>query len=196
MSAKNYLFTSESVGEGHPDKVCDAVSDSLLDAYIAGDPNSRVAIETMVKTGFVHVAGEVTSKSKVNIEDVVRERLVKIGYDNDKLGYNGYNVQFFNSISKQSSDIAMGVDSSENKEQGAGDQGLMFGFACNETSELMPLPIMLSHRLMKELSNIRRAGTLNYLRPDAKSQVTVQYENHKPMRLDAIVVSTQHAPEV
>jgi len=192
---KNYLFTSESVGEGHPDKLCDQVSDALLDAFLEKDPNSRVAIECLTKTGFIIVAGEVTSSADVDIQSVVRNKIKDIGYTAES-GFDWENCGIIISISKQSSDIAMGVNSGENKEQGAGDQGMMFGFATNETPEFMPLPITLAHKLVFELSKLRKNKELLYLRPDAKSQVTIEYEDDRPKRIDTIVVSTQHSPDV
>lgn len=194
--AGNYLFTSESVGEGHPDKLCDQISDALVDAYLTKDPESRVAAECLAKTGFVIIAGEVTSKAEVDIQEVARKAIINAGYDNAECGFDGNTCGIIISLSKQSPDIAMGVDEKENKEQGAGDQGLMFGYATNETPEYMPLPIVLAHRLVKELSVLRKNKVLPYLRPDAKSQVTVEYENDKPKRIHTIVVSTQHSPDV
>ena len=196
MPKGKYLFTSESVGEGHPDKLCDQVSDAILDAYLAADKDSRVAVECLTKTGFIIIAGEVTSKAEIDVQEAVRKTIVNIGYDNADYGIDGNSCGIIISLSKQSPDIAMGVNSSENKEQGAGDQGLMFGFATNETPEFMPLPIVLAHKLVQNLSILRKDKTLSYLRPDAKSQVTIEYEDNKPKRIDTIVVSTQHAPDV
>ncbi len=194
--ADNYLFTSESVAEGHPDKICDCVSDALLDAYIKEDPESRVAVECFTKTGFIIIGGEVTSSANPDIQSIVRKTILDIGYDSPEYGFDGNTCGVIISLSKQSPDIALGVNSSEQKEQGAGDQGLMFGYATNETKEYMPLPIILAHRLVEELAKIRKSGVLRYLRPDAKSQVTVEYENGRPKRVHTVVVSTQHNPDV
>src|SRR6266536_1367402 len=186
-----HLFTSESVTEGHPDKIADQISDAILDALIAKDPMSRVACETLVTTGLAIVAGEITTTAVIDYQDVVRSTIREVGYDRGKYGYDADTCAVLSSIHSQSPDIAMGVDTG-----GAGDQGLMVGFACNETPELMPLPIMLAHQLCRGLSNLRRNGTLKYLRPDGKSQVTVEYEGTKPVRVDAVVVSSQHSPDV
>jgi S-adenosylmethionine synthetase len=186
-----HLFTSESVTEGHPDKIADQISDSILDAILAKDPMSRVACETLVTTGLAIVAGEITTTAVIDYQDVVRSTIKEVGYDRGKYGYDAETCAVLSSIHSQSPDIAMGVDTG-----GAGDQGLMFGYACTETEELMPLPIMLAHKLVKGLSCLRRDGTLKYLRPDGKSQVTVEYEGQKPVRVDAVVVSSQHSPEV
>jgi S-adenosylmethionine synthetase len=192
MSRKGrYLFTSESVTEGHPDKIADQISDSILDAILAQDPVSRVACETLVTTGLAVVAGEITTSAYVDFQDVVRTTINEIGYNRGKYGFDGETCAVMSSIHSQSPDIAMGVDTG-----GAGDQGLMFGFACTETEELMPLPIMLAHKLVKGLSCARRDGVLPYLRPDGKSQVTVEYEGHRPVRVEAVVVSSQHSPLV
>ena len=193
----NYsLFTSESVSEGHPDKIADQVSDAVLDAILADDPHSRVAVETMVKTGMAIIAGEVRTSTYVDLEDVVRQVILDIGYNSSDVGFDGESCAVLNAIGKQSSDIAMGVDEGENKELGAGDQGLMFGYATNETSTLMPAPIYYSHRLVERQAQLRKNGTLPWLRPDAKSQVTLRYENGKPVAVDAVVLSTQHDPDI
>ena len=190
------LFTSESVSEGHPDKVADQISDAVLDAMIAKDPQSRVAVETLVKTGMVLVAGEVTTKSYVDIEEIVRAVVGGIGYNSSEIGFDSQSCAVLNAIGKQSPDIAMGVDEADDKEQGAGDQGLMFGYATNETSVLMPAPITYSHQLVKKQAAVRKSGGLKWLRPDAKSQVTFRYENGKPSGIDAVVLSTQHDPDI
>ena len=192
----NYIFTSESVSEGHPDKVCDQISDAILDAYLKEDPNSRVACETMIKNNLVIIAGEITSEANPELEPVVRNVINNIGYNDDKLGFNGNTCEFINHISKQSPDIAQGVNEGEGEDldQGAGDQGLMFGYACNETENFMPAPIDLSHKLVKRQSEVRKSGALSWLRPDAKSQVSVVYDENKKeiKRLSAIVLSSQH----
>jgi len=191
-----YLFTSESVTEGHPDKICDKISDSLLDAYLAQDPRSRVAVETMVKTGFVVCGGEVTSKATIEIAKVVRKAIAEIGYTDSSMGFDADTCGVLTAVEQQSPDIARGVDSSAKKEQGAGDQGLMFGYAVDETRQLMPMPIDLSHKLARRLTQVRKKNIIEGLRPDGKTQVTVEYEGGKPLRFDAIVVSTQHAADV
>ena len=192
MSAgARHLFTSESVTEGHPDKIADQISDSILDAIIAQDPTSRVACETLVTTGLAILAGEITTKAVIDFQEVVRATIREIGYDRGKYGYDADTCAVLSAIHSQSPDIAMGVDTG-----GAGDQGLMFGFACNETEELMPMPIMLAHKLVRGLSEQRRSGAMKYLRPDGKSQVTIEYEGTKPIRVDAVVVSSQHSPDV
>ncbi len=190
------LFTSESVSKGHPDKVADQISDAILDAYLAQDPRSRVACETLVTTGQVVVAGEITSKGIIDAQDIVRRTIKEIGYTEAGIGFDADSCGVMVAIHRQSPDIAMGVDEGKNKEQGAGDQGLMFGFAVDETAELMPLPIFLSHRLVEEQARLLATGKLKYLRPDAKSQVTVEYENDVPVRIHTVVLSTQHTPEV
>jgi len=191
------LFTSESVSEGHPDKMADQISDAILDAIIADDKNARVAVETLVKTGMVVVAGEVTTNTYVDLEEVVRGVVTDIGYNSSDVGFDGASCAVINAIGKQSHDIAMGVDEGENKEMGAGDQGLMFGYATNETDVLMPAPIYYAHRLVEKQAELRKAGALPWLRPDAKSQVTLSYdEEGRPERVDAVVLSTQHDPGI
>jgi S-adenosylmethionine synthetase len=192
----SFLFTSESVSEGHPDKIADQISDAILDAIIAEDPQARVACETMVKTGVAIVAGEITTSAWVDIEDIVRNTVLEIGYNSSAMGFDGASCSVLNAIGKQSPDIAMGVDRATAEEQGAGDQGLMFGYATNETDVLMPAPITYAHRLVKRQSEVRKDGTLPWLRPDAKSQVTFVYENNKPVAIDAVVLSSQHDPDV
>ncbi|MGZ4980615.1 MAG: methionine adenosyltransferase [Methylobacter sp.] len=194
--SNNYTFTSESVSEGHPDKVADQISDAVLDALLAQDPRSRVACETLVKTGMVILAGEVTTDAWVDLEGLVRKVVCEIGYDHGDIGFDGQSCAVLNAIGKQSADIAMGVDEAENHEQGAGDQGLMFGYASNETDVLMPAPITYSHLLVKRQAEVRKNKTLPWLRPDAKSQITFRYENNKPVAIDAVVLSTQHSPEI
>ena len=194
---QNYnLFTSESVSEGHPDKMADQISDAVLDSILKDDPESRVAVETMVKTGMAIIAGEVRTNTYVDLEDVVRRVITDIGYDNSDVGFDGNNCAVLNAIGKQSGDIAMGVDASETKDVGAGDQGLMFGYATDESDALMPAPIHFSHLLVKKQADVRKNNTLPWLRPDAKSQLTFKYEKGKPVSIDAVVLSTQHSPNV
>ena len=194
--SNNFSFTSESVSEGHPDKVADQISDAVLDALLAQDPRSRVACETLVKTGMVILAGEITTNAWVDLEALVRKVVCDIGYDHGDIGFDGQSCAVLNAIGKQSADIAMGVDEDDNHEQGAGDQGLMFGYASNETDVLMPAPITYSHLLVKRQAEVRKNKTLPWLRPDAKSQITFRYENNKPVAIDAVVLSTQHSPEI
>lgn len=190
------IFTSESVSEGHPDKMADQISDAVLDAILKDDKNARVAVETLVKTGMAVVAGEVRTSTYVDLEDLIRQVILDIGYNSSDVGFDGASCAVINAIGKQSSDIAMGVDEAENKDMGAGDQGLMFGYATNETDVLMPAPIYFSHRLVEKQAELRKNGSHPWSRPDAKSQVTLRYENGKPVAVDAVVLSTQHAPDV
>ena len=194
--ANDYLFTSESVSEGHPDKVADQISDAVLDAILREDARGRVACETLVKTGVVIVAGEVTTSGWVDVEALVRKTVLDIGYNSSEMGFDGASCGVINIIGKQSPDIAQGVDRKDERKQGAGDQGMMFGDATNETDVLMPAPITIAHRLVKRQAQVRKSGKLEWLRPDAKSQVTLRYEDQEPVGIEAVVLSTQHSPEV
>ena len=194
--SKNFIFTSESVSEGHPDKVADQISDAVLDEILRQDPHARVACETLIKTGAAIIAGEITTSAWVDLEEVVRKTITDIGYNSSEVGFDGETCAVMSLIGKQSVDIAQGVDRATAEEQGAGDQGLMFGYASNETDVLMPAPITYAHRLVKRQAHVRKNGTLPWLRPDAKSQVTFVYENGKPVGIDAVVLSTQHSPDV
>ena len=194
--SKSYLFTSESVSEGHPDKIADQVSDAILDAILAQEPRSRVACETMTKTGMVIVAGEITTNAVIEVEHIVRQTVLEIGYDHSEKGFDGTTCAVLNALGKQSQDIAQGVDRKSPEEQGAGDQGLMFGYATIETDSFMPAPIIYSHRLVEKQAEVRKNGKLPWLRPDAKSQCTFRYENNKPVGVDAVVLSTQHSPDI
>ncbi len=198
MPLNDFLFTSESVGEGHPDKMCDQISDAVLDALLAEDPDSRVALESLVKTGLIVLAGEITSRASPDYVKIARQTAIEIGYDSAEVGFDGHSCAVLTAIEPQSADISQGVTEGQglHKEQGAGDQGLMFGFACDETPEEMPLPIAMAHRLMENLAKLRRARRLDFLRPDAKSQVTVRYADGRPVEVTAVVISTQHSPEV
>ena len=192
----NYIFTSESVSEGHPDKVADQISDAVVDALLTKDPRARVACETMVKTGMVILAGEISTDAWVDTEELVRKVVDEIGYNHCDVGFDAGTCAVISAIGKQSGDIAMGVNETEGHEQGAGDQGMMFGYACNDTDVLMPAPITYAHRLVKRQSEVRKSGTLPWLRPDAKSQLSFRYENHKPVGIETVVVSTQHDPDI
>src|SRR5271167_4352534 len=194
--SKSFSFTSESVSEGHPDKVADQISDAVLDAILTADPRGRVACETLVKTGVVIVAGEVTTSAWVDVEALVRKTVLEIGYDSSDMGFDGASCGVLNIIGKQSADIAQGVDRKDERKQGAGDQGLMFGYATNETDVLMPAPITLAHRLVKKQAQVRKSGKLPWLRPDAKSQVTLRYDNDRPVGVEAVVLSTQHSDDI
>lgn len=198
MAQARHFFTSESVTEGHPDKIADRISDSILDAILQQDPKARVACETLITTGFALISGEITTNAQIDYTDIARNAIKDIGYDDSAKGFDYHTCGILLSIDKQSPDISMGVTEGEGlyKEQGAGDQGLMFGYACNETPELMPMPICFAHRITQRLSEVRKNGTLKFLRPDGKSQVTVEYEGDKPLRVDTVVVSTQHNPDV
>jgi S-adenosylmethionine synthetase len=192
----DYVFTSESVSEGHPDKMCDQIADAILDAVIAQDPAARVACETLVKSNLVILAGEITTTAAIDVEAIVRATVSEIGYDDDDLGCNGANCRIIDELGQQSPDIARGVDRAVKEDQGAGDQGLMFGYASQETEELMPAPIIYAHRLVQRQAEVRKNGELGWLRPDAKSQVTFRYHNDRPVAVDAVVLSTQHDPEI
>jgi S-adenosylmethionine synthetase len=194
--SKDYIFTSESVSEGHPDKIADQISDAVLDAILEQDPAARVACETLVKTGMVVLAGEITTSAWVDTEALVREVVREIGYDDPAIGFDWQSCAVLTALGKQSPDIALGVDEFDNHEQGAGDQGLMFGYACNETDVLMPAPITYAHRLVQRQAELRKKGVLSWLRPDAKSQVTLRYQDGKPVAVDAVVLSTQHSPDI
>jgi S-adenosylmethionine synthetase len=198
MEKKEYIFSSESVSEGHPDKVADQISDAILDAIIAQDPKARVACETMVTTGMAVIAGEITTTAYADMPSIVLETIREIGYNDSAMGFDWETCAVLTSIDKQSPDISMGVTEGEGmfKDQGAGDQGIMFGYACNETPELMPMPILLSHQLVKRLADVRKSGELHFLRPDSKSQVSIRYENDRPVYVDTVVISSQHTPDV
>ena len=196
MQSRKYIFTSESVTEGHPDKICDRISDSILDSFLKNDPDARVAVETMTTTGVVIVAGEVTSTHRMDVQEIVRNEINDIGYNKPEFGFDGNTCSVLVSLHEQSPDISIGVTLNELREQGAGDQGLMFGFAINETPEFMPLPIMLAHNLSLRLSEVRKKRELDWVRPDGKSQVSILYEDNKPKSIDTIVLSTQHSPEI
>jgi S-adenosylmethionine synthetase len=196
MASNSYLFTSESVSEGHPDKIADQISDAVLDAILADDKRARVACETLVKTGCVIVAGEITTTAWVDLEALVRRTVLGIGYDHSDMGFDGASCSVINIIGRQSPDIAQGVDRKDPRKQGAGDQGLMFGYATNETDVLMPAPITYAHRLVKRQAELRRSGRLPWLRPDAKSQITFRYEHDRPVGIEAVVLSTQHSPDI
>ncbi|MCZ6625798.1 MAG: methionine adenosyltransferase, partial [Deltaproteobacteria bacterium] len=197
MATKGFLFTSESVSEGHPDKICDQISDAILDAHLSGDPDSRVACEVLTKTGMIVVAGEITSKTKVEYSGIARDVVRDIGYTDSAMGFDGNTCAIMTAVESQSPDISQGVSEGEglHKEQGAGDQGMMFGYACEETPELMPFPIQMAHSLVKYLAKIRKGGEAPFIRPDSKSQVTVEYRDGRPVQVQSVVISTQHTPE-
>jgi S-adenosylmethionine synthetase len=198
MAGRDFLFTSESVSEGHPDKLCDQISDAVLDAHLAHDPDSRVACESLAKTGMIVIAGEITSKAQVSYAEIAREVVRDIGYTDSAMGFDGNTCAILTAVEQQSPDISQGVTEGEglHKEQGAGDQGMMFGYACDETPEFMPLPIQMAHSLVKYLAKIRKGGEAYFLRPDSKSQVTVEYKDGKPVKVKSVVISSQHSPEV
>ena len=198
MPLKDFLFTSESVSEGHPDKMCDQISDAVLDALLTEDPDSRVALESLAKTGLIVLAGEITSRARPDYVKIARQTALEIGYDSAEVGFDGNRCAVLTAIEPQSADISQGVTEGQglHKEQGAGDQGLMFGFACDETPEVMPLPIAMAHRLMENLTKLRKSRQLDFIRPDAKSQVTVRYADNRPVEVTAVVISTQHSPDV
>ena len=196
MATNDYLFTSESVSEGHPDKMCDQISDAILVAHLREDPESRVACEALAKTGMIVIAGEITSQARISYNEIAREVVRDIGYTDSALGFDGNTCAIITAVERQSPDISIGVTESEGKEQGAGDQGMMFGFACDETPELMPLPIQMAHILVKYLAKIRKGGEAPFIRPDSKSQVTVEYHGGRPVRVQSVVISTQHSPDI
>jgi len=198
MANRDFLFTSESVSEGHPDKMCDQISDAILDAHLSGDPDSRVACEALTKTGMIVIAGEITSKTRVSYGEIARDVVREIGYTDSAMGFDANTCAILTAVERQSPDISLGVTEGEglHKEQGAGDQGMMFGYACNETPELMPFPIQMAHNLVKYLAKIRKGGEAYFLRPDSKSQVTVEYRDGKPVRVQSVVISTQHSADV
>ena len=196
MAPKNFLFTSESVSEGHPDKMCDQISDAVVDAIIAEDPRARIACETLCKTGMIVLAGEITTSAKIDYAQIARETVKDIGYTSSEMGFEYQTCAVLTALDRQSPDINQGVDRDREEDQGAGDQGLMFGYACDETPELMPMPIALAHRLVKRLTQVRKEGILRFLRPDSKSQVTVRYENGRPVAVTSVVISTQHSEDV
>ncbi|MBI2088231.1 MAG: methionine adenosyltransferase [Deltaproteobacteria bacterium] len=196
MAANDFLFTSESVSEGHPDKMCDQISDAILDAHLKEDPDSRVACEALAKTGMIVIAGEISSQARVSYNEIARDVVRGIGYTDSAIGFDGNTCAIITAVERQSPDISMGVTETEGREQGAGDQGMMFGFACDETPELMPLPIQMAHSLVKYLAKIRKGGEAPFIRPDSKSQVTVEYRDGRPVRVQSAVISTQHSPDV
>src|SRR3989304_4901411 len=196
MATNDYLFHSESASEGHPDKMCDQISDAILDAHLREDPESRVACEALAKTGMIVIAGEITSQARISYNEIAREVVRDIGYTDSALGFDGNTCAIITAVERQSPDISIGVTESEGKEQGAEDQGMMFGFACDETPELMPLPIQMAHILVKYLAKIRKGGEAPFIRPDSKSQVTVEYHGGRPVRVQSVVISTQHSPDI